>query len=182
MDEQSLFLLEIAERLGGAGIPYMLTGSVALAIYAAPRMTRDIDIVIDIGADDAGRVVALFEGDCYIDRDDTYEAARRRVMFNAIHKESLLKIDFIVRKDEPYREAEFQRRRPIDIEGTAIAVVAPEDLFLSKLCRARGSQSELHLRDAKALAGSVRDLDWKYILDWALKLGVRELAERAREK
>ena len=30
------------------GIPYMLTGSIAMNYYATPRMTRDIDMVIEL--------------------------------------------------------------------------------------------------------------------------------------
>lgn len=43
MDEQFEFLQLVVARLEAARIPYMLTGSLALAIYALPRMTRDID-------------------------------------------------------------------------------------------------------------------------------------------
>jgi hypothetical protein len=46
MDEQFEFLRSIVHRLEEASIPYMLTGSLALAIWARPRMTRDIDVVI----------------------------------------------------------------------------------------------------------------------------------------
>ena len=46
MNEQLEFVKQIASRLDSAGIAYMLTGSMALAIYAVPRMTRDIDLVI----------------------------------------------------------------------------------------------------------------------------------------
>lgn len=180
MDEQSSFLKEIADRLGRNGIPYMLTGSVAMALYAEPRMTRDIDIVVDIGAEDVPLVAALFEPDCYIDRDDAADAVRRRGMFNAIHKESLVKVDFIVRKDEPHRKMEFERRRAIDIEGTVVSVVTPEDLLLAKLCWGKDSGSELQLRDAAAIARAARLMDWTYILDWAEKLGVREMVERIR--
>ncbi len=180
MDEQSLFLKEIVERLERGNVPYMLTGSVALALYAEPRMTRDIDVVIDIGTEDAARVAALFEADCYIDREDAIDAARRRGMFNAIHKESLVKVDFIVRKAGPYREMEFQRRRKFDIEGTAVSVVAPEDLLLSKLSWGKDAGSQLQLRDAGAIARCAQNLDWVYILEWADELGVRELVELVR--
>ena len=41
--------LKIAcEGLEKANIPYMLTGSFAANFYAVPRMTRDIDIIIQI--------------------------------------------------------------------------------------------------------------------------------------
>jgi hypothetical protein len=47
MDEQLEFVKQIAERLATAGIEYMMTGSMAMAIYASPRMTRDVDVVVD---------------------------------------------------------------------------------------------------------------------------------------
>jgi hypothetical protein len=44
VSDQQEVLLDVADRLEAAGIPFMLSGSVALSYYAEPRMTRDIDI------------------------------------------------------------------------------------------------------------------------------------------
>ena len=55
MEEQLEFLRLIAARLHAAGIPYMVTGSLALAVWAVPRMTRDIDVVVEV---EAGRRAA----------------------------------------------------------------------------------------------------------------------------
>jgi len=41
-------LQDATERLERAGIQYMLTGSIALSYYAQPRMTRDIDLVVEL--------------------------------------------------------------------------------------------------------------------------------------
>ena len=38
----------VAERLESAGIAYMVTGSIAMNYYAVPRMTRDIDLVVEL--------------------------------------------------------------------------------------------------------------------------------------
>jgi hypothetical protein len=43
VSEELEVLKIVAGRLGGAGIAYMLTGSIAMNPYAVPRMTRDID-------------------------------------------------------------------------------------------------------------------------------------------
>jgi hypothetical protein len=43
-------LAAIGERLAAAGIPYMVTGSVASSFHGEPRATRDIDIVIEAQA------------------------------------------------------------------------------------------------------------------------------------
>lgn len=52
MDEQLEFVRLVVSRLEAAGIPYMLTGSIALAVYATPRLTRDVDVVIAAGPED----------------------------------------------------------------------------------------------------------------------------------
>jgi len=87
----------------------------------------------------------------------------------------VVKADFVVRKDQPFRKAEFERRRTVTVQGNVLSVVTPEDLLLSKLHWARTSRSELQLGDAKNLIMSERNLDWPYIRQWAKKLGVGEL-------
>ncbi len=59
----------VSERLDAAQIPYMLTGSYALAFYTTPRMTRDLDLVISLGEDAIGAIVGVFEADFYVDAD-----------------------------------------------------------------------------------------------------------------
>ncbi len=48
MTEELEVLTMIAERLEAAGIPYMVIGSFAANYYAVPRMTRDIDLVVEL--------------------------------------------------------------------------------------------------------------------------------------
>ena len=172
MNEQLGFLKQIAARLDTAGILYMLTGSMAMAIYAEPRMTRDIDLVIECQPEDAATIAALFEADCYVDVEAIREAARRRSMFNIIHNEWIIKADFIARGDTEYRRVEFNRRRRFDVEGTPISVVSPEDLILSKLVWAKGSNSQLQLRDVELIIKSGTTLDWDYLHQWAATLQV----------
>ncbi len=109
MDEQLEFLRLIAARLQAAGIPYMVTGSLALAVWAVPRMTRDIDVVVEVEGADARRLTGLFAEDCVIDEDAVQDAIARRGMFNVIHAEWIVKADFIVRKDTAYRKVELDQ-------------------------------------------------------------------------
>lgn len=44
---------DVLDRLDALCLPWYVTGSWALATYAEPHMTRDIDIVLDAGASDA---------------------------------------------------------------------------------------------------------------------------------
>jgi hypothetical protein len=44
----------ISDRLSTKALAFMLTGSFALAYYATPRMTRDLDIVVALREPDIG--------------------------------------------------------------------------------------------------------------------------------
>ena len=181
MDEQLEFMKLIASRLDSTGIPYMMTGSMAMAIYSIPRMTRDIDLVVDITPTDVDKIVDIFSEDCYIDQDSVMQAVHTHGMFNIIHNDWMVKADFIIRKNEDYRREEFARRQKINIEGTAISVVAAEDLILSKLVWGKRSQSDLQLHDVYQIISTVSEPDWKYMQKWASVLGIEKLLQKAKE-
>ncbi len=168
-------LLEVARRLDGAEIPYMVTGSMALNYYAMPRMTRDLDLVIDLGPTEASRLEDLFTAAFYVDEAMVREELARRGMFSLIHRSSLLKVDFIVRNDGPYDILAFERRRRVAIGEATVSLIAPEDLLLAKLVWARDGGSELQLRDVRNILDMVRDLDRGYVAAWAPRLGVATL-------
>lgn len=173
MTDELGVLRMIGERLIVAGVPFMLTGSFALGYYAQPRMTRDLDFVVAIVDRDVDPVVKAFTPDFYIDEDAVRSAVRSQRMFNLMHLESAIKVDFIVRKDSPYRHAEFARRKAVDMAGVSTWIASREDLILSKLVWALDSGSELQKRDVRALIDDT--VDWAYLKQWAPMLGVAAL-------
>lgn len=181
MPEELDLIKEVAKRLDKAGIKYMLTGSMALSVYSTPRMTRDIDIIIKISASDVGKIVDLFRGDFYIDEPSVRQAVERRGMFNIIEHRSVIKVDFIVKKEGDFRDMEFSRRKQIDVEGTPVSIVAPEDLILSKLVWAKDSKSDLQLRDVREMLAEQTNLDKDYLDQWSEELGVKGLLEDTRK-
>ena len=94
-------------------------------------------------------------------------------------KEVIIKVEFVVRKDTPYRRREFARRKKISIDGQDVYVVAPEDLILSKLAWAKDSKSEVQLKDVQNLLQSVKKLDRRYLARWTKQLGVESLYREA---
>ncbi len=175
MSDELDILKSVTAHLEAAGIPYMVTGSMAANFYATPRMTRDIDLVVELGETDIGRVVTLFQDDYYIDRDMVEQAVRSRSMFNMIHHALVVKVDCVVRKDSAYRCEEFSRRRRVIVDGEPVTIVAPEDLILSKLEWAKDSRSQMQLDDVRNLLRSLQNLDHAYLNRWADRLGLAEL-------
>ena len=71
----------------------MLTGAMAMNYYAQPRMTRDTDVVVALGPEDADRVVQLFTPDCHVSREALEESLNQQSLFNLIHQENVIKVD-----------------------------------------------------------------------------------------
>jgi predicted nucleotidyltransferase len=178
-DELSVLKL-VTGRLEAAGMAYMVTGSVAVSLYAQPRMTRDVDLVVELRPSDAERIVEMFGAEFNCDAERIRDAIARQSMFNLIHTAAVVKLDVIVRKNGAYREEEFRRRRVAEIDGVKMWVVSAEDLMLSKLDWARSSRSEVQLRDVRRVIEAQPGLDWAYVEKWAARLGLLDLLSEVR--
>lgn len=164
-------LNRVSAGLTAQGLPFMLTGSFALAHYATPRMTRDIDIVVALMVDDVDKLIQEFGTDFYVDADAARAAAQSERLFNMMHFSSGIKIDLIVRKSSDYRLLEFERRQRATLGTVSTWIVSREDLILSKLVWARDAQSEIQRRDVKQLLEAA--IDREYLRYWAGVLGVQ---------
>ncbi len=174
MKDELAVLKDLVQRLESIKINYMLTGSLAMMHYGVPRMTRDLDVVIEINdVDDVDKMVAAFSGYYYIDREMIKQSLKTQTMFNIVHNESVIKVDFIVKKRDRYRELEFSRRKRIEIDGIKVDVVSKEDLILSKLVWIKDMRSELQVNDVKNLCKS--NYDSNYIEHWADRLSIKQL-------
>ncbi len=119
---------DVIEKLNNNNIPYMISGSVAMNYYAIPRMTRDIDIIIEIKNIKA--FYETFKKDYYINQEMVSTAVKHQQMFNIIHLKEVIKIDFIIRKNTEYRKTEFERRKKVEIDGMSVFIVSIEDLII----------------------------------------------------
>src|SRR2546425_5183614 len=141
VSEELEVLKVVTGRLDASGIPYMVTGSMALNYYAVPRMTRDIDLVVELSVADTDRVCDLFQGDFYVEPETVRESVERRGTFNLIHTPPLGKGDLVVRKDTEDRRTEFTRRRGGSLGGRPLFFVWARDRLLSKARRGGGHPS-----------------------------------------
>lgn len=179
MTDQLDVLALVASRLDQAGIPYMVTGSMASGYYGQPRMTRDVDLVVELGSGHPESLPALLGEDFLLSSETVRAAMTHRTMFNAIHRYAFVKVDFVIRKGSAYRVEEFARRRRVDLDGHPVWMVSVEDLILSKVLWSRDSRSEVQLRDVRGIiALQASAIDWIYIERWARTL---DIADQLRE-
>ena len=69
MNEEIEVLKIVTQRLEKINIAYMISGSIAANYYTMPRMTRDIDIVIELDSNNIDRFIGLFQNDFYVDKN-----------------------------------------------------------------------------------------------------------------
>jgi hypothetical protein len=179
LSEELEVLKIVTGRLDRAGISYMVTGSIALNYYAVPRMTRDIDLVVEVSPADTERLCALFQDDFYLEPETVRDAVTHAGTFNLIHTRLVVKVDMVVRKSDEYRRTEFSRRRQVSLDDHAFFIVAPEDLVISKLEWARHTRSEVQLGDVRNVLRSVPGLDRSYLECWIGDLGLDALYREA---
>ena len=170
-------LSTVVGLLDGAGISHMLAGSMASTFHGEPRMTRDIDMVIDPSLASIERFLSSFDRSRYY-VDDAVEAVRRRDMCNVIDSETGRKVDLIVRKDRPFSIEEFDRRESAVIGGVELFIATAEDTVLAKLERRALSDSERQFRDVVAVVAA-QDLDLDYMQRWATELGLTQSLNEA---
>jgi hypothetical protein len=176
--EQSDLLKMVLETLERLHIPYAIVGSFASGIWGESRFTQDIDIVVDLDAEQVKLLGGAFpDPEFYISQTAADEAVERRGQFNVIHPTSGNKIDFMVVGHDDWGRALLARRKGLAIfaEQTA-SVAAPEDVILGKLLYYREGGSEKHLRDITGILKISGDVvDREYVTRFANQLGLTDL-------
>ncbi len=174
MDQADLLRHTIAV-LEAQKLAYMVVGSFASTMYGEPRLTHDIDIVVQLGLDAADGLCGAFPApEFYVSTSAAREAVRMRGQFNVIHPASGNKIDFMIARDDPWGRSQLARRGPRPmLPEREVFVAAPEDVIVSKLRYYQEGGSEKHLRDIAAmLQVSGEEIDQEYISHWAQELGL----------
>ena len=141
--------------LEALGIRYMVTGSVAAMGYGEPRLTNDVDVVVDLSAGDVRGFVRVFEaaGDLYVAPEEAISAAVAHGAggnFNVIHPVLAVKADYFVAADELARWGlEHRRREPVG--DAEVWVAPPEYVIVRKLEYFRSGGSAKHLDDIRSM-------------------------------
>jgi uncharacterized nucleotidyltransferase DUF6036 len=185
MDLPLSVLSQVAAILEQQGIRYVLVGSFASSIHGMYRSTADIDIVADIKPDQVRPLFEALRHSFYVDDQTMRDAVAQQRSFNAIHFDSVFKVDFFVAKSHDFGTAQLDRRQLRKISpdrNEAVYVATAEDTILAKLrwFRAGHETSNTQWNDVIGILGtSKQTLDFDYLRGWAKELGVSDLLEKA---
>ncbi len=180
MSQQDL-LNKVIRALDEAGCPYMLTGSFASSMQGEPRLSHDIDLVVDLSPHALPGLLKVFPSpEFYLEEQSIREAIRTRTMFSLLQMSEGDKVDFWILTAEPFDIARFARRQHEDVLGMKVFVSSPEDTILAKLRWAQlsgGSEKQFH--DALSVYEvQFGTLDTQYISRWVASLALQDYWER----
>lgn len=179
-------LVPVLRALQSLCIPHYAGGSVASSIQGAVRATIDVDLVVEMRADQSDGLVAQLTPDFYASREMIRAAVSERSCFNVIHLETMTKIDVYIAGNRPYDAGVWLRLDSFPLPFGAdlvLPLLSPEDVILTKLewFVAGGSVSERQLGDVKGVLRARRDsLDWAYLDRWSSELGVEPVLSMLR--
>ncbi len=146
----------LTATLEAAGIDYAVSGAIALAYWTAPRATMDIDIALDVGAQEVPALLETLRTAGCVLRSDAAESAQRGD-FGARYKG--IRIDVFL----PLLPLSFdamQRRVSVPFAQTNIWILSAEDLAVFKLLFGRTKD----FADLERLFAAQRlKLDFDYI-------------------
>lgn len=147
---------------GAAQIPHAFGGAIALAYYATPRATIDIDVNVFIESERSADVLKVLEG-LGADAPSPAESVRLNRDGQARIRWGATPIDLFFSYDA-FHDVCMERRRLFPFgEGAAIHVLAPEDLVVFKAIFDRGKD----WRDIDEVVFAMADeLDEHWVDTW----------------
>jgi len=177
MTQQEIFL-EVIDILNNSNIPYMITGALAVSYYGMPRLTHDLDIIIQIDSGDVDKIFILFSSEFYISKVSIEEAIEHRSTFNIIHLKTSIKVDFWMIGQDEYEIKKFSRRSKENIFNRAIYLITPEDLLISKLDWYKMTDVDKHYIDCIGIYKIQKEkLDINYIKTWTARKSTLSIFE-----
>jgi hypothetical protein len=177
MHEHDLFTIFI-DPLEELDLPYIITGAVASIIYGEPRLTHDVDLVLELQLKDVEKLISKFPSDSfYIPPPELITTELKRIErghFNIIHHNTGLRADIYTVGKDIFNKWGINNYTSISIGEKSYRIAPPEYVIIRKLEYYREGGSDKHIRDIQSIltisAGEIdKTLLEKFLEDRSLK-------------
>lgn len=125
-------------------------GAQAVIAYGVPRLSADVDVTLQLVPDEPERFARDMEAAGFALRVDDPDFVRRTRVMPFVHLATAMPLD-VVLAGSGLEDEFLDRARAVDLGGTSVPLIDPEDLII-----------------AKVLAGRPKDLDDAHGL-WRLR-------------
>jgi len=127
----------LAVVLRRAGLRWYVFGAQAAIAYGSTRVTKDVDVTVDLAATSVDDFIALLAAAGFSSRArDLGELARTSRVLPVVHARSGIPFD-VVLAGPGLEEAFLERAVSLDIAGVRVPVAAPEDVIVMKILASR---------------------------------------------
>lgn len=139
--------------LNAAKQQYMITGAAAAIIYGEPRMTHDLDLVLNLNQSIIPEFIQLFPDDeFYVPPVEVLKiesGRKQRGHFNVIHMDTGLRADVYLLGEDSFHLWAMQHRQTVELDGETIWLAPIEYVIIRKLEYYREGNSQKHLEDIR---------------------------------
>ena len=161
MQELNLYQL-FTEKLNNYKIQYAVTGSVASIIYGEPRMTHDIDIVIDLNVNNFDNFIKAFnKEEFYFPPEEVLKIEMLRASrghCNIIHNETGFKADIYFTGTDKFQKWAVTSAKHIDYYKSDISIAPPEYVIIKKLELYKEGNVQKHIEDIKSILHNSKEM------------------------
>jgi len=141
---------------------YFITGSVAAIAYGDPRLTHDIDLVINMSSNEIEKFILAFPGNQFycppVEVIKTELNRKSRGHFNLIHHETGFKADIYLTGEEELQLWAMKNSREIEFETSLIFIAPPEYVVIKKLEFYKEGNAQKHLIDIQGILANSKEL------------------------
>ena len=161
--------LPFTVRFEAAGIPYAVGGGVAAILYGEPRLTLDVDVLLDLRVTQIDRFLQEFpDAEFYVPPKDVIrmEISRGfRGHMNLYYFSTGIRADIYLRSRDPLDEWTLANPNRLEVVGGSMLVAPPEAVIIRKLEYFREGGSEKHVRDIQAILAMQEPLQHRGLLE-----------------
>jgi hypothetical protein len=111
-------------------------GAQAVIAYGVPRLSADVDVTLLLIPDDPERFVVDMQAGGFALRVDDPDFVRRTRVMPFVHLPTAMPLD-VVLAGSGLEETFLDRARPVDVGGTMVPLIDPEDLIIAKVLAGR---------------------------------------------
>lgn len=149
MKRENIFYEEVFRALNKAKIDYLVCGGVAVILYGFPRLTVDLDLIVDLGKENLEKVYDLLTELDYkpktpIKKEEFIDKERLR----GLAKEKNMKVVSFYNLKDPLKVIDIgvnlpkipealKRRKIIKVKNLTIPIISIDDLIKMKKTLAR---------------------------------------------
>jgi hypothetical protein len=154
-------LEKIALALDEGRIRYMIIGGQAVLLHGEPRLTRGIDITLDVTVEELDVVLKIAKRIGLIPLVDPETFTRKTMVLPCEEPQTGIRVDFIF-SFSPYEQQALERSLSVKMGRSRVKFASPEDLIVHKIFAGRPRD----LEDVKSVLIKNPKIDLNYIRHW----------------